>query len=269
MKGFVAALFVALLSTVFSAVSAQEIRGTLRADEVRGFVVIACYFDPAIQDCDVDRSDVQAVAQSGDSAEYSFLGLQPGYYLVIAWKDTDGDGEMDLDGEDEVAFHMDVAGDPLLVTPPALGVDLVTDSYSARALDPVAAAPTPSAIVGTWSSAHGSAVAYFDSATGSYIPATGSGVEFTFNPDGTYDRFGLLSNSFFSTNNTILVHEVGTYRFDGSTLWLVGVSDTTFYRNGVFDRETKGVAVEWEYSFAIIDADTAQFEETSTLTRVK
>lgn len=377
MKGVVASAFAALLSMVFCAASAQELRGTLRADDVWGFVVIACYFDPVIEDCDVERSDVQAVAQTGDSAAYSFAGLQPGYYLVIAWKDTDGDGEMDLDGEDEVAFHMDAAGDPLLVTPPSLGVDLVTDSYAARAagvgattivgtlyapevngfsiiacaIDAVAqdcdtsrvvtheiahggvsaafrlelpdasdylliawqdvnangaleeggpdliaywrdaageiafvsppaddlvlrvgaaASPvSPGAIVGTWSSAHGSAVAYFDAATGSYMPATGSGVEFTFNSDGTYERFGLISNSFFSTNNTILVYEKGAYRFDGSTLRLEGLSDTTYYRNGVFDRETKGVAMEWEYAFAFIDVDTVLFNESSTLSRVR
>ncbi len=375
MKGFVAAVFVALSSMV----CAQEIRGTLYASEVWGFVLIACYYGIDLQDCDEDRSAVQAVAQTGASADYAFDGLSSGYYLVIAWRDADGDGELDLDGEDEVAFHADLDGDPALVALPARGVDVVTGSWTMRtaalgattlvgtlhaddvfgfsviacAIDAFtqecdpnrvvsqevtqagssavfrlelpdssqylliawkdvnangtleengpdllgywrdgagelayvappaddlvlrvgALAPPvpmdPGAIVGTWSSAHGSAVAYFDSATGSYMPASGSGVEFRFRADGSYERFGMISNSFYSTNTTIFVHETGSYSFDGRTLRLRGTSDTAFRRNGELYREENGVAVAWSYAFELIDADTARFDELGTLSRLR
>lgn len=363
-----------------SLAGAQQVQGTLYASEVWGFALIACHYDPVLQDCDEELSAVEPVTATGTSAAYRFDGLAEGVYLIIAWKDLDGDGAFDLDGEDEVAFHADADGDPMLVALPARGVDIVSGSWatlmagigsttltgtlhaddvsgfmviacaiqpSTQACDPdrvvaqevehggtsavfrlelpdaaeylliawkdvngngeleedgpdqlaywldaageiaylsppasdlslragagaAAVAVGPGTLVGTWSSFHGSAIDYVNPNTGLSMPASGSGVEFTFRADGSYERYGFMSNSFFASNTTIFVHEVGRYTFDGRNLQLRGSSDTTFRRNGEVYREENGVAVAWSYTFDFETADTIHFGETgSTLRRTQ
>lgn len=363
-----------------SLAGAQQVQGTLYASEVWGFALIACHYDLVLQDCDEELSAVEPVTGTGTSAAYRFDGLADGVYLIIAWKDLDGDGEFDFGGEDEVAFHADAAGDPVFVALPATGVDVVSESWttlmaglgsttltgtlhaddvsgfmviacaihpSTQACDPdrvmvhevehggtsavfrlalpdtseylliawkdvngngeleeegpdrlaywrnaageiaylsppagdlslrvetgaPAVAAGPDAIVGTWTSFHGSAVDYFSPTTGMLMPASGSSVEFTFRADGSYERYGLISNSFFASNTTILVHEVGSYTFDGRNLRLHGNSDTSFRRNGEVYREENGVAVVWSYTFEFEAADAIRFGETgSTLRRTQ
>jgi hypothetical protein len=100
------------------------ISGTLYADDVSGFMIIGCLLDLTINDCDYDRSSYMTVEQSGSSAAFTLDDAPDGQYLVIAWRDTNGNGQLEDDGSDELTYYTDVNGDPVIVTPPASGIAL-------------------------------------------------------------------------------------------------------------------------------------------------
>lgn len=100
-----------------------SIRGTLYASNVQDFVVIGCLLDLTTQDCDDEQSPYITITHSGTSAPFK-LEAPAGNYLVIAWKDTNGNGELDDDGSDEIGFYLDASREPALVTPPASNIDI-------------------------------------------------------------------------------------------------------------------------------------------------
>ena len=113
--------------------SAQgALSGELRAADVAGYVVIACFADAAAG-CDDARSGVAEIATGGPSAAWVIDGLGAGPFLLLAWRDANGDGEAQ---EAELVVLLDAAGEPTLVYAPASGLVIASPS--------AAASPAPS-----------------------------------------------------------------------------------------------------------------------------
>jgi serine protease len=86
---------------------------------IAGTYVFGLYID---QDGNLDetKSTYIRILRDGRSAPYTLRNLSPGTYLVAAWKDVNGNGEVD-DG-DYLGVYTDAQGNEL-VQPPKTGVD--------------------------------------------------------------------------------------------------------------------------------------------------
>lgn len=127
-------LLMMLLVACSCGLAQNTISGTLYADYVQGFIVIGCLLDLTINDCDYDRSPYVEVSQSGQSFPFVLDNAPDGQYLVIAWRDTNGNGQLDDDGSDELTYYADASGNPLSVTPPVS--DIVLQIGGATAVQP-------------------------------------------------------------------------------------------------------------------------------------
>ncbi|WP_245575140.1 S8 family serine peptidase [Meiothermus rufus] len=87
---------------------------------VQGTAVVALFV--AGNDIDASRSGVSIVSQAGLRAPYSIPDLVPGDYVVIAWKDVDGDDE--ITPGDYLGGYTDASGNLLLVRPTRSGIDV-------------------------------------------------------------------------------------------------------------------------------------------------
>lgn len=186
-----------LLTLLGSIAGAQgALSGELRADDVAGYVVIACFAD-AEAGCDDARSGVAEIATAGRSANWVIEGLEVGPFLLLAWRDTNGDGEAQ---EAEFVVLLDAAGEPTLVYAPASGLVIASPSAAAASRTgptrsgrggdgvagavpaaPAAAPASPTAgaagalhpdLVGVWQMTRASAGDYRDAATGSTFSMT-------------------------------------------------------------------------------------------------
>lgn len=113
--------------------SASAARPTLA-----GTLVLACYYIG--NDCDQLKSQVVRINSGVTSTRYSFKNLEAGRYLIIAWKDSNNNDE--LDSGDWLGVYTE-NGNMVLVEPPrndlSFNVDLVQDLGAARArLEPAA-----------------------------------------------------------------------------------------------------------------------------------
>jgi len=87
---------------------------------VQGTAVFALYI--AGNDIDLDKSAVVRVNQTGQSAPYRIDDLAGGDYVVIAWKDLDGDE--DITPGDYLGGYTNADGDLLLVRPTASNINV-------------------------------------------------------------------------------------------------------------------------------------------------
>ena len=133
-----ATAFILLVPPLFATGHAQgALSGALHAPDVTGYVVIACFAD-ADAGCDEARSGYAEIATAGASAAWVIEGLEPGPFLLLAWRDANGDGEAQ---DDELILLLDAAGEPALVFAPATG--LVIGSPTAAATPAPACAASP------------------------------------------------------------------------------------------------------------------------------
>lgn len=188
-----------------SAVRAQgTLAGELHAGEVAGYVVIACFVDADVG-CDEDLSVIATIATSGTHAAWSLETAAAGPFLLLAWRDANGDGEAQ---EDELVVLTDAAGEPALVTPPTVGLVLRGPGAPAgkapptgtRGTDPnapptVATPPTgpaapgtlPPELVGVWQQTRASGGDYRDLVSGSTFSMTsGFATVLKLRADGSY-----------------------------------------------------------------------------------
>jgi uncharacterized protein (DUF2141 family) len=94
---YVKPLFV--LAFMLSVAFAQNtITGKVVANNTQGFIIIGCLIDLSTQDCNYDKSHYVEVNQDGT---YTLSNLESGQYLVIAWCDTNANGNLEED-QDEV-----------------------------------------------------------------------------------------------------------------------------------------------------------------------
>lgn len=142
------------------------ITGTVSGQDLTGAVVIACFMVSG--DCDAQQSKAAQVDAKGT---YRLEGLGAGPYVVIAWRDLNGSGE--LDAGDEGAIYSKDGKTPTPLKPPQQGVDLRLRAYDgtdASLLSPPRQAQETGSVVGAWSMTSGPTVA----------------VTYTIKPDGTY-----------------------------------------------------------------------------------
>jgi|UniRef100_A0A7C3HIJ0 serine protease len=98
---------------------------------LNGTVVVACYYIG--NDCDQLRSQALVINSNITSTRYSFKNLEAGRYLIIAWKDSNNNDE--LDSGDWLGVYTE-NGNLVLVQPPrsdlSFNVDLVQDLGAAK-----------------------------------------------------------------------------------------------------------------------------------------
>jgi hypothetical protein len=168
---------------VFSTVAFGQstISGTLYANNVIGFIIIGCLLDSSTQDCNYDQSPYTEITQSGTSSAYTLRDAPAGQYLIIAWKDTNANGNLDEDA-DEIGYYVSSDGQPGLITPPMQQVDIWVE------LQPMPAASQGSSqhLVGSWSN-YGNLSQYLNNTTTTQLNLESSVARtFVFNADGTY-----------------------------------------------------------------------------------
>jgi uncharacterized protein (DUF2141 family) len=115
---------VVILLGAVTALAQNTLSGTLYADNVQGLVVVACYTtSPEATSCDESRSAYAQITSSGPSASYQFANLSAGQYLVFVWRDKNGSGTVEENGDD-FFYYADANGHAMLVQPPASGIDV-------------------------------------------------------------------------------------------------------------------------------------------------
>lgn len=218
----------------FSSVFAQgNISGTLYANNVKGFIVIGCLLDLKSQDCDYDKSPYVTIEGSGSSTAYSLQNAPAGNYLVIAWKDSNGNGQLDDDGSDEVGYYLDSSNEPALVTAPAVNIDIRLTANnpltSQPATNPLASTPASAEntsplgdLVGIWQMTRASGGDYKNMTTGfSFSMTSGFSVLLKIRPDGNYlmqfYSSGVANNCAFASN---FENSAGTVTYQGNQLIL-------------------------------------------------
>jgi hypothetical protein len=218
-----------------------NISGTLYASDVKDFVVIGCLLDLNTQDCDYDNSPYVSITQSGSSAPFQ-LEAPAGNYLVIAWKDTNKNGNLDEDA-DEVGYYVDSSNEVGLVTSPASNIDIrvgasgtnpltsqpadnpLTTQPASNPLATTTPAPATSALgdlVGIWQMTRASGGDYKNLNTGfSFSMTSGFSTLLKIRPNGDYlmqfYSSGVSSNCAFASN---FENSAGTVTYQGDQLIL-------------------------------------------------
>jgi hypothetical protein len=227
----------------FSSVFAQgNITGTLYANDVKGFVIIGCLLDLNTQDCDYDKSPYMTLEQTGSSASYQLENAPAGNYLVIAWRDRNGNGQLDDDGSDEVGYYVDSSNEVVLITPPASNIDVRVGTNGTNPLasqpssnpltsqptsTPVTSNPTPATsplgdLVGIWQMTRASGGDYKNVNTGfTFSMTSGFSTLLKIRPNGDYIMqfysSGVSSNCSFASN---FENSAGTVTYQGNQLIL-------------------------------------------------
>ncbi|AEB11903.1 S8 family serine peptidase [Marinithermus hydrothermalis] len=99
------------------------ISGTGGGPDVLGTVVFACFYvpDPSVV-CDPSRTRFVVIASGGSVAPYAFAGLEAGGYVLLAWQDANGSG--DVDSGDYAGVFLRPGELLSLIEPPAAGIDI-------------------------------------------------------------------------------------------------------------------------------------------------
>jgi hypothetical protein len=127
-----------------SAQSNLGISGTVfaaPASSLRNTVVIACRLEN--DTCDEARSGIQELNASTPSATYRIDNLENAAYLMLAWRDLNGNGE--ADAGDEIGMYRQ-GGKPALLTPPASKIDLRLQRFNGDLDTLLAQAGDPSSV---------------------------------------------------------------------------------------------------------------------------
>jgi serine protease len=101
---------------------------TIQGGTVRGSYVIALYYDPSQDAFDQSRSKYVQIGQDGRQAPFNLSGLVAGQYVLVGFKDMDGNGE--VSSPDYLGIYQDSQGN-FLVTPGRSGLSLVMELASA------------------------------------------------------------------------------------------------------------------------------------------
>ncbi len=153
-----------------------SISGTVSANDVTGFIVIACYADATVG-CNESLSSTAELS----NPSYQLGNLSAGQYIIFLWRDTNNSGELEED-QDEVHYYAAGNEEVTLISPPAQNIDFNLVATSAP--NPLTSTGTRE-LVGSWSS-HDYFGTYVDAGTGAYAGSANTGNGVIFNPDGTY-----------------------------------------------------------------------------------
>lgn len=114
--------------TMGSAQNNLSFSGTVYALSGSGLqnaVVIACLLENDA--CSDQRSGAQQIAGNGSSARFQITNLEDADYLLLAWRDLNGNGE--ADAGDEIGVYQQ-GGKPALLRPPASNLELRLSKFS-------------------------------------------------------------------------------------------------------------------------------------------
>jgi UDP-N-acetylglucosamine transferase subunit ALG13 len=228
-------LWFTLLFISHLSLAQNTIQGNVYARDVGGLVVIGCLFDSSTSDCNYEKSQFVSVNSDGS---YLLTNLEPGQYVIIAWRDSNGNKTLDQ-GQDDIGYYTTADGQIAFVTPPASNVAVQVVQASTPATHPLTpqnpltqppsnplttpapTSPTSNALVGNWYQGSSSGVDYYNPSTGSWAAPSGSGFRYTFNADGSYEYSGLIQSSLYNCTMTVFGYETGTYSLQNDILVLV------------------------------------------------
>jgi uncharacterized protein (DUF2141 family) len=289
MKRLPALLASVFLISVWTCAFAQSsLSGTVIADNPQGFTVIACFIDVALSDCDGEKSQYINVNADGT---YAFDGLDPGQYLVIAWKDSNGSGDLE-EGQDELVYYVDANAEIAIVSPPASNILLqagevnvdevqsnpLTQTPSQNTLpasNPLTATNPPTAtdssIVGKWFAGSASSISYYNSVTGEWAAPSGAGYSYIFGSDGSYTYSLLVQSSLYNCTTSFFAYQEGTYQVQDSLLTLTpkvrkGKGEDNCTASNNYEKDTP---LETEYYFFQLGQDGESLGEMLELTTLR
>lgn len=231
-------LFVSMLVLlgVTRSQGAGTIIGTVYAasgQDVSKAVVIACLV--VNNDCDNAQSKAAAVNGNGSSGTYQIEGLSAASYLVIAWRDLNGSGN--VDAGDEVGVYSQDGKTPALVKPPAQKVDLRLHAYDGNATSlfaapDAAARPSGSGAAGEWSTV-GIGPDVVSSANGGFVGSNNSAAGLRLDDKGNYT----LSEYIYVTqlggcSNWIITTTTGSYRLTAQQIMFTPSTSYERYQSG-------------------------------------
>ncbi|MBW7917632.1 MAG: hypothetical protein H3C53_13245 [Trueperaceae bacterium] len=228
-------LFASLFT--FTLAAAQgSIRGTLVTGGAEPYVVIACHV--SITDgCDEALSGFAETSGPAGARPFAVDGLAAGRYLLIAWRDLNGNGDAE---ENEIEVMLGADGEPLVLAPPADGLEFRLAGAAAPSVQPGAPAVQPAApavqpgapaaaggalgdLPGIWQQTRASAGDYRNLTTGySFTATSGFSVKLVIDPGGgyymAYYSSGIQSNC--ARGMSYYEQSTGTLRVEGSRLVL-------------------------------------------------
>jgi hypothetical protein len=258
--------FAILWLTFFQVSLAQHtISGTLYASDVSNFVVIGCLIDIATQDCDYEKSQLTEVNADGS---YTLNNLESGQHLVIVWRDSNGNGELE-DTIDEIGYYTDAAGAPALVMPSASNINITlqgaTNPLNNNQTNPLTTGttnpPAQGSIVGSWYWGTVSSTGYYNETTGIWADPSGGGIQYIFHPDGTYEFNFLLQTTFYSCSTRYFRFSRGNYTLNDDILTLTPTVDKTKSEGDCNPSSNyeKDIALETKYLFVQFGRDISEF----------
>jgi hypothetical protein len=291
-------LMFVLLALLQLASAQSTISGTLYANDVKGFMVIGCLLDLTVNDCDYDKSPYVKLEQSGPSATFTLDNALAGQYLVIAWHDTNGNGQLEDDGSNELTYYTDAKGELALVTPPAAGITLrvgealpsqpssnplgsnpLSEASAQNPLTSVSsvsppATQTENSLLGKWSQFGGSSTSYYNPDTGEQAPLSGNAIDYTFNPDGSYEYFFFIQQTLYNCTTTISSFASGTFAVQDNVLSLSPkehhtTSKDSCYASGNYEKDLPLGPDYYRFVFGRDIYDGKDYGETLELTSLK
>lgn len=232
-----------------------SISGTFAAPSAADYVLIACFPDED-DGCSSTLSGVTDVRTSGGPSEFSIDGLAAGDYLLLAWLDSNANGEVE---ERELELLLGADGQPVLVSPPASGIEFRL--AGAPTVDGPAAAPAQpiegalARLVGIWQETRASSGDYRNTLTGYEFTATsGFSTQLVIGADASY--YMAYYSSGYQTNCSLQVtyfeRSRGTAAVSGTRLVLkpsehrLDVGGCT--NPGSFDLGTADIVYELTYA---------------------
>jgi hypothetical protein len=194
--------------------------------------VIACVIENG--NCDDKRSKIVEVKSQGSSANFQLTRLENIEYLLLAWRDTNGSGE--IDAEDELGLYLR-NGQPALLKPPASKLELRLKAFDGdldaflEQAETTAVAPTNTTpanatpanisaggLRGEFTSTGVSLTQYYNSATGASLPTSGNAWSISFNGNSTFEMYGLIQSTLYSCTKAFFIARTGVFQVKGNTL---------------------------------------------------
>lgn len=216
---------------------AGTIAGTVFAasgHDLSNAVVVACFV--ANDTCDEAKSKAAPVNAKGSSAPYKLDGLGADAYLMIAWRDLNGSGE--VDAGDELGVYSKDGKTPALVKPPASKIDLRLQAFdgdtdklfsspqaqnppapSPPAASPPVPGPIPPELVGIWKGVDVPAE-YRNVATGAFAGLSGWYGQLKLRANARFEFEEYQEGQISNCRVTILTRSAGTATVRGSELAL-------------------------------------------------
>lgn len=108
-------------------------------------------------------------------------------------------------------------------------------SYRSQTQAPAQSSGNTAAITGEWYTGRISTIQRQDSVTGQLAPPSGNNMTYKFNPDGTFQQYGLMQFTYATCVNSYFMNITGRYTLQGDEL-------TTTPIDGTFDSRTCGGA---------------------------